>query len=285
MPFASISSAADGVTPAVKTTSTAFLENVVQVAPGGCHTCALDDEGAVWCWGRNITDRRLLDQTYQMAILCNPGGQTVGVETGANLTDYKPRPQTVTGLAGAAVGVGSGYGHTCAIVVVGSYHKVQCWGQASGGGMTAPVGPPTLLPPSPPTRSPARAPAHYFARPPAFVPQNYRGLLGGGSTSATVGVSPITVKLVASTGSGVPVAFKVKAMSVGYYHTCVIIDAFSSSGSTLVTGGIKARPPSHSAAPPPVPNLAGAAAAPRRQLFDPPARPLLAFAVLGTQFD
>jgi alpha-tubulin suppressor-like RCC1 family protein len=66
------------------------------------HTCAITDEGAVYCWG------------------LNDYGQ---LGDGSTSTRYSAVP--VTGLSDAAVSIATGRSHTCAILRSG---KTECWG-------------------------------------------------------------------------------------------------------------------------------------------------------------
>ena len=77
---------------------------VVEVAPGGRHTCALLDTGGVMCWG---------DNSY---------GQLGNGST----NDFESIPTAVTGLLSGVVTVSAGYVHTCAVLDSGG---AMCWGE------------------------------------------------------------------------------------------------------------------------------------------------------------
>ena len=81
------------------------LADVVALAAGEFHTCALTGSGAVWCWGGN-DDGQLGNGTYT-------GGST---------------PVAASGLASGAVGIAAGFRHTCALVAVGAGVELRCWG-------------------------------------------------------------------------------------------------------------------------------------------------------------
>ena len=79
----------------------------IDVATGKDHTCAVRDDGTVWCWGRN--DRgQLGDQSTMDAVA----------------------PVKVVGLAVAATAVFAGATHTCAL---GGDGSVWCWGENAHG--------------------------------------------------------------------------------------------------------------------------------------------------------
>lgn len=82
---------------------------IVQVAAGNGHTCALDDTGAVWCWGRN--DKGQL---------------------GDGTTDARYLPARVLlGEQWGAQAIASGPHHVCAILRV--LRRVRCWGANHAG--------------------------------------------------------------------------------------------------------------------------------------------------------
>jgi alpha-tubulin suppressor-like RCC1 family protein len=75
---------------------------VVAIAAGARHSCAIDQEGAVWCWGDNSD-----------LALGSAGGSTA-------------TPRQVSGLPGAAAELAAGDRHTCAVVEPD--REVVCWG-------------------------------------------------------------------------------------------------------------------------------------------------------------
>jgi alpha-tubulin suppressor-like RCC1 family protein len=82
---------------------------VIQVVVGGFHTCALIDDGAVYCWGRCLETQM---------------GDNTGTCTDAR---GKPSPVQVFGL-GAGSGVikiSAGNLHSCGLMINGS---AICWG-------------------------------------------------------------------------------------------------------------------------------------------------------------
>lgn len=77
------------------------------IAPGGDHTCALTQSGAVRCWGRNDLGE-LGDGTYSM----------------------KNTPVDVSGLSSGVVDIVAGEYHTCVLTQSGG---VKCWGHNNYG--------------------------------------------------------------------------------------------------------------------------------------------------------
>ncbi|HVY39747.1 MAG TPA: RCC1 repeat-containing protein [Polyangia bacterium] len=83
-------------------------DTAASVATGQAHTCAVDDQGRVWCWGAN--DRGQL------------GTGTAGPDV--------PAPAPVAGLPGPAVEVSAGGAHSCAALKDG---RIFCWGANESG--------------------------------------------------------------------------------------------------------------------------------------------------------
>ncbi|MDO9455164.1 RCC1 domain-containing protein, partial [Nocardioides sp.] len=96
------------------------LTDVVDVAAGDRHTCALTGAGAVRCWGRNL-DGQLGDGTDQAT---------------TSLT---------TPVAGGAVAVAVGEEHSCALLEDGT---VRCWGDNGYGATGSPTTTLTVLTPT-----------------------------------------------------------------------------------------------------------------------------------------
>ncbi len=85
---------------------------VEQITAGGRHSCALTNEGAIYCWGDNAQGQLGYGNTE------NVGDDETPAEAG-------PVP-----LPGAASSVMAGDAHTCAIMKTGG---VVCWGRGAHG--------------------------------------------------------------------------------------------------------------------------------------------------------
>lgn len=130
---------------------------IVQVAVGSAYSCALDDTGNVWCWGRNhvgqLGDGSFIDRDIPQRV---PGLQNIqsiasganhvcavrannrvscwggnfGGQVGNGLAGIdQPTPVVVQGLQGVAA-LGLGAFHSCALMNNG---RVQCWGRNMNG--------------------------------------------------------------------------------------------------------------------------------------------------------
>jgi len=130
---------------------------VVQVAANGHHTCSLQSNGRVRCWGYNFYGQLGQGHTGETLMLVTPTGLTSGVvhlsagfaftcavmnsgqvrcwgsngvgELGDGTTTNRSRPTEVPGLSEVLETVG-GYRHTCARLNSGA---MRCWGEGSNG--------------------------------------------------------------------------------------------------------------------------------------------------------
>lgn len=142
---------------AVQKTDGTPLVNIVAIAGGSDHTCALDGNGGVWCWGANsngeLGDGTTTERHQAAPVLAAAMGSpfvgavdlTVGNrhsclrkangdvycwgwngngQVGDDTTVNKPTPVKVANAMQVAAGV---YAHTCAVAADGS---VTCWGSA-----------------------------------------------------------------------------------------------------------------------------------------------------------
>ena len=137
------------------------LQNVVQVAAGGYHTCILNTSGGVKCWGRNdggqlgygASDyppdknspvdvigldrgiRSIAAGGYHTCALTTGGGvkcwgKNGDGQLGDGTTENKSSPVNVVGLDSGVVAIAASYTHTCALTSAGG---VKCWGYNSFG--------------------------------------------------------------------------------------------------------------------------------------------------------
>jgi len=93
---------------------TGFLDNVKQIGAGGFHTCALKNDGTVWCWGSN-------NYYGQLGI-----GSTISISS----TPVQVLGAGGTGFLDNVTQISSGYRHTCAIKTDGT---AWCWGDGYSG--------------------------------------------------------------------------------------------------------------------------------------------------------
>lgn len=131
--------------------------SIVALASGQHHTCALNSDGAVFCWGRNFegqlgdgstTNRRTavavsglssgvtaIGAGYEHTCAVLTGGalkcwgKNHRGQLGDNSTTNRSTPVGVMGVASGAVKVSGGWGHTCALISNG----MKCWGYNSDG--------------------------------------------------------------------------------------------------------------------------------------------------------
>ena len=83
--------------------------DVVAIAPGGAHTCAITDTGRVKCWGHN-------------------GSGQLGAGATAAATELSP--VDVIGLSSGVTQLSAGFLQTCAVLTGGA---VKCWGNNENG--------------------------------------------------------------------------------------------------------------------------------------------------------
>ncbi len=125
---------------------------------GDGHTCALDEEGWAWCWGRGLegqlgngdtNDRTIptpVNSDVRFATLTAYGTHTCGLSTentvycwggnrwgqiGDGSTTDAAHPRLVP-LPGPAASIDTGYFHTCALLMNG---LAYCWGYNFGGAL------------------------------------------------------------------------------------------------------------------------------------------------------
>ena len=178
------------------------LGAVDRVAAGDAHTCAISDDGDVWCWGDN-------------------GFGQLG-NSGFPGTDSSV-PVRTSGFGGSrrATQIVAGANHTCVLTNDGT---VWCWGsggfnQIANGGTSA----------SDPTQVPFGAgitASRLFAGGSTTCAltsdanltcwgRNNKGQVGNGTTQASGGATPAAV-------TGIPSSFTVADVEVGDLHVCAV---------------------------------------------------------------
>jgi alpha-tubulin suppressor-like RCC1 family protein len=159
----------NGTTGGMETTPTDVVglgSGVSAIAAGSRHTCALADQGAAYCWGRNthgeLGNGSTGDQNVPVpvsnmtsGVVSIAGGfyHTCGVtgsgaarcwgynnngQLGDNSTDSSTIPVQVSGLTSGVVAVGTGNYFSCALTEAGG---VKCWGNNGGSNQTLGAGP------------------------------------------------------------------------------------------------------------------------------------------------
>jgi alpha-tubulin suppressor-like RCC1 family protein len=152
-----------------------LVSGVVAIAVGGSHTCALQDTGAVKCWGYNLlgqlgdssnsdssTPVQVTDLSsgviqisageYYTCALLNTGavkcwGYNNDGQLGNSSNSDSPTPVQVTDLSSGVLHISAGFNHACALL---GTNAVKCWGYNgygqlgngvnSGSGSSTPVG-------------------------------------------------------------------------------------------------------------------------------------------------
>ncbi|MCM2348460.1 MAG: hypothetical protein NDI69_00475 [Bacteriovoracaceae bacterium] len=93
-----------------------FTKDITDIALGDRHTCVLDADGNVFCWGRNLEGQLGLGNTL-----------TYSNEAGENPVALTAIP---LGVGRTALKIDSGFYHTCALL---DNSQVKCWGNNGNG--------------------------------------------------------------------------------------------------------------------------------------------------------
>lgn len=171
-----------------------------RIALGDAHTCAIKDDGTVWCFGDN-SDGQLGNSSF------GPPDSTTPVQTSG------------FGTGRTAVQVAAGERHTCALLDNG---EVWCWG--SGGNNELANG---ALQSSDPVKVPLGAgitASRIYAGGRVSCAltsdnrltcwgQNHKGQIGNGTVQASGGVAPAAV-------SNIPTSFAPASADPGGRHVC-----------------------------------------------------------------
>ena len=185
--------------------------NVIQVAAGNAHTCALVETGEVICWGFGAGG--------QLGV---PGAVIVGDDEDASMA-------TAVDLGGTAVQVSATGDHTCALL---DTNNIVCWGNGADGrlgyGNTDTIGD-TEAPSAAgtvdvggPVREVAAGGKHTCALLDSgdvrCWGEGLQGKLGNASTE-TVGD-----KEVPSSVAAIDLGGKARQISAGGFHTCAVLE-------------------------------------------------------------
>lgn len=192
------------------------------VALGGAHTCALDEDGAVWCWGGSgALEPEIIADLPIVTSLSAGDGHTCAVgadesvwcwgagdrgQIGDGRLEASPTPSRVAGVDDA-VQIAAGDHHTC---VVHRDETVSCWGDNSTGQLG-----------SPPSDEPVPLPR--------AVPDVQATRLGAGGIDGVSRTCAITAGEVRCWGrltavTAVPELGRALAVDVGADHVCAVDD-------------------------------------------------------------
>ncbi len=128
-----------------------LIGEVVDIEAGSLHTCALIDDGSVWCWGEN-SNGQLGNGTFSNSdgptrvdtevrfTTISAGGSSCGIDTSSEVWcwghvsseegwDYSSKPQKVQDLSGVTK-LSVGGSHVCA---VNDENGLFCWGANNQG--------------------------------------------------------------------------------------------------------------------------------------------------------
>lgn len=167
------------------------LQNVEYLSMGNDHSCAIMDDGQVYCWGAN----------------------TIG-ELGRGNTSTSAGPAPVPGLTNVT-DISAGYGHTCAI----SLGQVYCWGRNANGQLGDGTNDNQLSPVPVDDQLPASATSVGVGWEHSCAIANDRAYCWGTGTSGQLGNGQ-------QTDSNTPVTVSnigdVQAISAGRQHSCAL---------------------------------------------------------------
>lgn len=224
----------------------ASLQNIVSIAAGNFHTCAIDGEDQVICWGNNAYGQLGNNTTTQSNRPVNVSGissisaiaagayHTCALTAGGGVvcwglnnygqlgdgtTTQRNTPVNVQGLSTGVAAITAGDYHTCALTTGGG---IKCWGYNENGQLgdgtttqrNAPVDVTGL------TSGVASITAGYYhtcARTTTGGAKcwgaNWHGELGNGTTNDQDTPTPVDVTGLSS---------GVSAIAAGFYHTCAL---------------------------------------------------------------
>lgn len=86
------------------------LGSIERIGAGGFHFCALDEAGALWCWGEN-------------------GHNQLGLTDFAGAPDQRHSAEQAISLGDSYAKFSAGGEHTCAVAEIGVDDQTVCWGR------------------------------------------------------------------------------------------------------------------------------------------------------------
>jgi len=195
-------STAVGLAVSADSSPVGALGAVDRIAAGDSHTCAISDDGNVWCWGDN-------------------GFGQLGNSGFPGLDSPVPVRTSGFGAGRTATQVVAGSNHTCVLANDGS---VWCWGEGGWGQLGS--GSTTQLDPIQVSLGIGVTASRIFAGGSTTCAltsdthltcwgRNNKGQIGNGTTQASGGVTPTAV-------TGIPASFTVADVEVGDLHVCAV---------------------------------------------------------------
>ena len=189
------------------TSSLGANRTAVAISSGGYHTCAILDSGEVSCWGRGAF------------------GQ---LGNGGTSNQYSPTLTNSLGTNRTAVAISSGFYHTCVILDSG---EVSCWGDGSSGklgnGAALNQNSPTLTSSLGSGRTAVALSSGYMHT--CAILDNGAVSCWGKGSSGQLGKGGASDKTTPTLTSSLGAGRTAVAISLGYYHTCAILDNASVS--------------------------------------------------------
>lgn len=177
----------------------------------GRHTCALTTGGGVKCWGLN----------------------TAG-QLGDGTTDFHATPVDVAGLTSGVLAISAGMDHSCALTTSGG---VKCWGSNNYGELGTGTAATSSLRPVDvaglPTSVRAISAGWDYT---CAILSDFRAMCWGGNSYNRLGGSDPTVQLLPVSTPGLDT--KIRAVTAGQHHTCVLVQNAVSTGASASCWGM-----------------------------------------------
>jgi alpha-tubulin suppressor-like RCC1 family protein len=221
-----------------------FFNDVITVSAGPLHTCAIKQDGSLWCWGRNsdgqLGDGTNADKNTPVQIMSS-GVSSISLGGFGNMDDYTcaikqdgslwcwgsgygNTPTQV--ISSGVVAVETGSGHTCAIKIDGS---LWCWGynnygQCGDGNFGFGIGTPVQIMSSGVSAVSAGGLHTCAIKQDGSLwcwGRNYEGQLGDG-TNGVNDCEPMIIEGNDCNISPTQITIDASAISLGWLHTCAI---------------------------------------------------------------